>query len=491
MKARRILTGIPEFDTVLRGGLARDRVFLMEGEPGTGKTTFALTLLREGARRGEKTLYITMSETADELRAAAASHGWDLKGIEIFELVPTEAQARQQQTVLYPAEIELSETVGAITSKIKEVNPERVVLDSLAELRLLAPDQLRYRRQLLELKQFLQDRAGVTFLLDDLSSGGTKDVHSIVHGVFVLEQREREYGAVRRRLRIAKMRGSDFQSGWHDYVIQTGQILVFPSLIAEEHKGGDLEQGSVMSGLPELDAMMGGGMTRGTTTMLVGPSGAGKTSLALRYALTAIDAGERAAYFSFDETFPTWLKRGDALGMPIEDAVERGMLFWRRANPSRLSPGEFVWHVRRRVEDDRARVVVIDSLNSYLATMPEERSLVLQMHELLTYLNNKGVVSILILAQQGIVGDVSSPIDLSFLSDAVVLIRFFEARGEVRKAISVVKRRTGLHELSIREMRLFPGGMRVGPPLREFQGVLTGIPSYLGPTLIGDDGHSA
>ena len=479
----KLLTGIPEFDVVLRGGLAKGRVHLLEGDPGTGKTTIATQFLLEGVKRvGSRGLYITMSESAEELRSSAASHGWDLSTIDIFELVPLEALLGEQQTVLYPAEMELTETIKLLTDKITEVNPDRVVIDSLSDLRLLASDPLRYRRQILALKEFLQGRHCTTLLLDDRTTDtGGKDLHSVAHGVISLEQLDRDYGAARRRLRVAKMRGSVYQSGWHDFTIVTGEVLVFPSLIAEEHKG-DFETGTVRSELPELDMLLGGGLDRGTVNMFVGPSGAGKSSLALRYAMAAIDRGEHAAYFSFDETFQTLSSRGQALGLGVEQAVESKQLWWKRANPSRLTPGEFVWNVRRQVEDAKARVVVIDSLNSYLGTMPEEKALVLQMHELLTYLNNKGVVTILILAQQGVIGDVSNPIDLSFLSDTVVLLRFFEAEGQVRKAISVVKKRSSVHELTIREYQLFPHGMRVGPALSDFRGVLTGVPTYAGRT---------
>lgn len=477
----KLTTGIPEFDLVLRGGLAKGRLHLVEGDPGTGKTTMALQFLLEGVKtKGARSLYITLSESAEELRSSAATHGWDLAPLEIFELVPHEAQLEEQQTVFFPAEVELGETMNTIIDKIRQFDPDRVVIDSVSDLRLLASDSLLYRRQVLALKQFLQRQRCTTLLLDDQTTNtGGKDLHSVVHGVISLEQKERNYGAARRRLRIAKMRGSLYQSGWHDFTIVPGRILVFPSLIAEEH-AGDFEKGNVGSGLPELDDLVGGGLTRGTVTMFVGPSGAGKSTLALRFAMAAIERGEHAAYFSFDETFDTQAERGAALDLDVQGAVDRDELHWQRANPSRLSPGEFVWNVRRQVEEEGARLVVIDSLNSYLGTMPEEQSLVLQMHELLTYLNNKGVVTILILAQQGVVGDISNPIDLSFLSDTVVLLRFFEAEGEVRKAISVVKKRTGVHELAIREYRLFPHGMKVGPPLSDFRGVLTGVPKYTG-----------
>lgn len=478
--AEKIRTGIPEFDMILRGGLPRERLHLLEGAPGTGKTTIAMQFLLRGREDGRRGLYVTLSETVQELRTSAASHGWSLDGIGLFELVPLEARLDRQQSVLYPSEVELGETMRLITERIETDDPELVVIDSLSELRLLAQDQLAYRRQILTLKRFLQGRRCTALVLDDLTGpNGVKELHSLMHSVVSLEQIERSFGAARRRLRIAKMRGAEYQSGWHDFAITAGDVLIFPSLIAKEHQPA-FEPGTVSSGLAGLDELLGGGLTRGTTTMLLGPSGAGKSSVALQYVTAAMDRGERAAFFSFDETYETLAQRSRALGFDVQKAMETGRLGWERANPSRLSPGEFVWQVRRQVEDRGARIVVIDSLNSYLATMPEETALILQMHELLTYLNNQGVVTILILAQQGVVGNVQNPVDLSFMSDTVVLLRFFEAGGEVRKTISVVKKRTGIHELSIREFRLFPDGMQVGPRLTDFRGVLTGVPAYDG-----------
>ncbi|WP_029007916.1 ATPase domain-containing protein [Azospirillum halopraeferens] len=476
----RILTGIPEFDLVLRGGLPKERLHLLEGAPGTGKTTIALQFLLQGQRDGRRCLYVTLSESRAELCASAASHGWSLDGIGIFDLIPLEAQLERQQSVLYPAEVDLGETMRLITDRIEQDAPDLVVIDSLSELRLLARDHLRYRRQILALKQFLQGRRCTTLVLDDLTGPqGGGELHSLMHSVMSLEQIERTYGAARRRLRIAKMRGAEYQSGWHDFAITPGNVLVFPGLIADEHRAAFAPE-PVSSGLDAIDELMGGGITRGTTTMLVGPSGAGKSSIALQYVMAAVQRGEHSAYFSFDETFATLSMRSIALGLDVAESVRRGDLSWTRANPSRLSPGEFVWQVRRQVEDHGARLVVIDSLNSYLATMPEETALTLQMHELLTYLNNQGVVTILVLAQQGVIGDVENPVDLSFMSDTVVLLRFFEVGGEVRKAISVVKKRAGVHELSIREFRLFPDGMQVGPRLMDFHGILTGVPAYDG-----------
>ena len=477
---QRLSTGNPELDTIINGGLMRDRLYLVEGTPGTGKTTLAMQFVMEGARRGEKTLYITLGETREELVATATSHGWELDGIDIYELVPLEAQLDRQQTVLQPSEVELGETMQLVCERISAAAPDRLVIDSLSELRLLARDPLRFRRQILALKSFLTGRSCTTLILDDLTASPVGlQLHSIVHGVITLEQLHREFGAVRRRLRISKLRGSDVQSGYHDFLIAPGRFMVFPSLIAEEPPAGTRLE-NVSSDLPELDALLGGGLTRGTATMLMGPSGAGKTSLAVQYATAAINRGERAAFFAFDETWMTFSGRAARLGCDVRPAVADGRFAWIEMQPTRLSPGEFMWAVRREVEERNARLVVIDSLNSYFTTMPEEQALLLQMHELLKYLDSRGVTTLLILAQHGLVGEVRAPFDLSFLSDTIVLLRFFEAGGEVRKAISVVKKRSSMHEFSIREYQLSSEGVRVGPVLLEFQGVLTGTPSYTG-----------
>lgn len=484
-------TGTKELDIILRGGLPKDRLHLIEGAPGTGKTTFAVRFLLEGVASGERCLYVTLSESVEELNTSAAAHGWSLDGIDLFELVPSEAEVESQQTVLFPAEAEFGDTMRRIAERIQETDPQRVVIDSLAELRLLAQEPLPYRRQLLALKRALQGRRVTTLVLDDLtSSNGDGDLHSLVHGVISLDQIERDYGASRRRLRVAKMRGTNYQSGWHDFALVTGDVRVFPSLIAEDHMAR-ITGAAIRSGIAGLDTLLGGGLDRGTTTMLVGPSGAGKTSLAVRYAITAVEQGEHAAYFSFDEDLTTLASRADALGMDMTGAMRAGRLGWHRASPTRLSPGDFMWRVRREVERGQARVVVIDSLNSYLAAMPEERSLVLQMHELLTYLNNQGVITILILAQTGVVGDLHNAVDLSFLSDSVLVLRFFEAAGELRKAISIVKKRSGVHELAIREFRMFPNGLQVGPPLVGLQGILTGVPNLTGAGLIPGEADAA
>ncbi|HEX2152328.1 MAG TPA: ATPase domain-containing protein [Stellaceae bacterium] len=489
--AQRLSIGNSELDVIVNGGLMRDRLYLVEGTPGTGKTTLAMQFVREGARRGEKTLYVTLGETREELIATATSHGWELDGVDIYELVPLEAQLDRQQTVLQPSEVELGETMQLVCERIDAVAPDRLVIDSLSELRLLARDPLRFRRQILALKAFLSGRRCTTLILDDLTASPVGlQLHSIVHGVITLEQLNREFGAVRRRLRVSKLRGSDVQSGYHDFLIAPGRFMVFPSLIAGESPPG-MQLEHISSDLPELDALLGGGLTPGTATMLIGPSGSGKTSLAVQYVMAANRRGERSAFFAFDETWMTFSGRAARLGCDVHAAIADDRLAWIEMQPTRLSPGEFMWAVRREVEERDARLVVIDSLNSYFTTMPEEQALLLQMHEMLKYLDSRGVATLLILAQHGLVGELQAPLDLNFLSDTIVLLRFFEAGGEVRKAISVVKKRSGTHEFAIREYRLSSEGVRVGPVLLEFQGVLTGTPSYTGTVapLLRDPAH--
>jgi circadian clock protein KaiC len=478
-----VKTGVAELDRILIGGLARDRLFLIEGTPGTGKTTLALHFLIEGARNGETCLYITLSETASELRAMAASHGWSLDGVALVELVPLEADPAKQQSLLHPSEVELGETTSLIMEKVNEIRPDRLVIDSLSELRLLAQDALSYRRQILALKHFFSEQHSTVMALDDLTDRThSLQLHSAVHGVIALEQRQMEYGTVRRRLHVVKFRGIEFQSGYHDYVIRKGGLFVFQSLMAAAHESEPNIE-SVSSGIVALDALLGGGLDRGTSTLLVGPSGVGKSSLALQYVMAAANRGERAAIFAFDEGYAIARRRAAGLGMDVDSAMRRGALHWERMNPVMLSPGEFAYKVRAQVAGG-ARLVIIDSLNSYMGSMPEEQFLTLQMHELLSYLDSQGILTILILAQHGLVGNTETPVDLSFLSDAIILLRFFEAKGEVRKAISVLKKRSGLHEQTIREYRLCPTGVSVGEPILNFQGVLSGVPVLVGPSGI-------
>jgi len=472
----KIRTGIPELDQVLRGGLPRSRIHLVEGRPGSGKTTIGLRFLIDGNEKNERCLYISLSETVDELRATAASHGWTVEGIDLQQLVPAEIGADRQQNVLFPSEAELGQTISLITEAIDKVRPTRVVIDSMSELRMVANDPMRYRRQIVILKQFLLGLDCTSLLMDDLTDEPRQyDLQGTVHGVITLEQREREFGAARRRLRVVKMRGADFQSGWHDFAITNREIYVFPSLIAEEHAKKPA-RGAVESGIAALDQMLGGGLARGTSVMLLGPTGVGKSSLALQYANVAAEQDEHVAYFAFDESRETLLERANGLSMRAGAAIDDGRIHWERINPSRISPGEFIWKVRRQVEDNKAGVVVIDSLNSYLETMHEETSLLLQMHELLNYLSNQGVLTILIVGQSNLFDNVQDPLDMGFLSDTVVLLRFFEADGEVRKAISVVKKRPGRHETTIREFSLTAQGVFVGPQLAGLEGVLTGVP---------------
>lgn len=478
--SRLALSGVPGLDAVLLGGLTRKHIYLVEGMPGAGKTTLALQFLLEGARHGERCLYVTLSESESELRNTACSHGWSLDGVTIFEVMPLEADSEQQQSMIYASEVELDQTVGLIIQKVRELSPDRLVIDALTELRLLAQDALNYRRQVLALRRFFAQSRSTVLALDDLTDlKPGLQLHSIVHGVFNLEQRRLEYGAVRRRLSVIKLRGANYRSGFHDFVIRTGGITVFPSLIAAEHET-KFPPGTCSSQIAALDALLGGGLQRGTNTLLMGPSGVGKTSMALQFAVAASNGGERVGIFAFDEAYRTAAERARGLGLDLDAARASGRLVWTRCSPTTISPGEFVDKVQRQV-DAGSSMVVIDSLNSYMISMPEEQTLLLHMHELLAYLGNKGIVTILLLAQHGLVGTTEAPLDLSFLADTIVLLRYFEAEGQVRKAVSVLKSRTGRHETAIREYRLTSeDGVGVGPPIREFQGVLTGVPTFIG-----------
>jgi circadian clock protein KaiC len=490
----RLSTGNHGLDHILGGGLDGDRLYLLEGRPGTGKTTLALQFLLEGARRGETTLYVSLSETERELRLVARRHGWSLDGISLFELVPAEAalDPQRDQSVFPPSEMELGETTRMIFERVAELNPTRVVFDSLSELRLLAQSPLRYRRQILALKHFFTDRRCTVLVLDDLSSQADDlQLHSIVHGVILLEQMAIDYGAERRRLRVVKMRGIPFRGGFHDFAIRTGGLDIYPRLVAAEHRRAAEGGTFAGSGDAALDMMLGGGLERGTNALLLGAAGVGKSSLGLTYAIAAADRGERAVIFAFDEGRGTIQARARTLGLPLDGAIEAGLLRIQQIDPAELSPGEFANIVRRSVEVDGARIVVIDSLNGYLSAMPDERFLILQMHELLSYLGQMGALTILVLAQHGLVGPLQGPVDLSYLSDAVLLLRYFEFEGEVRRALSVVKKRSGHHEHSIREFRLSGTGIAVGPPLKGFRGVLLGTPSYAGPSLPVLDGDGA
>jgi circadian clock protein KaiC len=478
-------TGSEALDVILSGGYAAGRVHLLEGRPGSGKTTLALQFLMAARDRGETALYVTLSEGRDEMAQSAASHGWSLDGIDIYELIPPELSldASQQQSVVYSSDLELGETVQFVMDEVEKVKPTCVVFDSLSDIRLLAGGALRYRRQVLALKHFFHQRGCTTLFVDDLTEEmDDANLHSLVHGVVRLDQTIALYGAERRRLRVFKMRGRDFRSGSHDYIIRTGGLEVFPRLVASEHNPGFKERDRAISGVGQLDALVGGGLDRGTSTLIMGPAGSGKSTLAMQYMLRALSQKERGLFISFDETRRNFFRRAEGLGMDFRQFGDR--FAFLQVDPAELSPGELVNIIRGHVERDQVSVVVLDSLSGYQNAMPEEQFLLLQMHELLTYLNQQGVVTLLVLAQHGLVGHMQSPVDLTYLSDAVILLRFFEAFGELKRAISVIKKRTGGHEASIREYRIDAEGLRVGEPLRNFSGVMTGVP-----TFVGDEGQ--
>ena len=473
--------GVPGLDDVLGGGLTSNRLYLVEGTPGAGKTTIALQFLIEGVKHGESVLYVTLSETAQELRGVARSHGWDLSGIEVREMLPSEAalEPDEQYTMFHPSEVELSETTLRILSDVDVLKPSRVVFDSLSELRLLAGSSLRYRRQILALKQFFAGRQCTVLLLDDMTAmKHDLQVQSIAHAVLRLEQISSDYGAARRRLVVSKYRGQQFRGGYHDYRIERGGLRVFPRLVASEHPSApSLAQARIPSGLDSLDALLGGGLERGTSTLFVGAPGTGKSTVAVQFALAAAQRGECAALFIFDESIHTLRTRCESMGMDLGPYIESGRIKVRQVDPAELSPGEFVHLIRLAVVECGAAVVVIDSLNGYLNAMPDERFLIVQLHELLSYLGQAGVATLLVGAQHGLIGmQMKTPVDASYLADAVVLLRYFELEGEVRQAISVLKKRGGAHERSIRDFSMTATGLKVGEPLRHFRGILTGIP---------------
>jgi circadian clock protein KaiC len=476
-------TAIAGLDDVLAGGLARKRLFLVEGMPGSGKTTLALQVLRSAAARGEPVLYVTLSETEEELRAVADSHGWTLDGVTVQELIPSESSLDpdQQYTLFHASEVELGDTIKEILATVERLQPTCVVFDSLSELRLLAGSPLRYRRQILALKQFFATRGCTALLLDDMTATDQDlQTQSIAHGVIRLEQVHPDYGSERRRLRVMKYRGTHFRGGYHDYVIERGGLRVFPRLVASEHRRVDTGL-RLASDVPEMDALLGGGLEEGTSTLIVGAAGTGKSTLAAQFATAAARRGQRAALFVFDERPATLLSRCTGLGIGLAAQHEAGQISIQQVDPAELSPGEFINRIREAVIGG-ASMVVIDSLNGYLNAMPGERFLTIQLHELLMFLGQQGVATILIAAHHGMIGSqMNTPVDASYLADAVILIRYFEAAGEVRQAISVVKKRGSRHERSIREFRLDEGGIRVGEPLRDFRGILTGVPVYEGP----------
>jgi circadian clock protein KaiC len=485
----RISTGIAGLDDVLKGGLTAKRVYLVEGSPGTGKTTLGLQFLLDGAARGERGLYITLSETADELLAVAESHGWDMDGIAIHELASDHVlDPDAQQSVFHPAEVELGETTQHVMEQVDLVKPARVVFDSLSEMRLLAQNPLRYRRQILALKQFFTSRACTVLLLDDKTSQSDQHLHSVAHGVISLEQIAKEFGKERRRVNIIKMRGIQFRGGYHDYALETGGLRVFPRLVAAEHPGEFTPQVH-STGSDGFDAMLGGGLVAGTNTLIVGPSGIGKTTLSVRCMLAALEKGSKAAFYLFDEGVGTFFARNASLGMHLQPYVDNGQLVIHHIDPAELSPGEFAQMLRDAVERDGVGFIAIDSLNAYLQAMPGEQFLTLQMHELLSYLNLQGVTTVLVLGQHGLIGEVRTDVDLSYLSDTTVLLRFFESSGRLRRAMTVIKSRTTTHALTIHELLLNSKGLHIGAALEGFEGVLSGLPTYRGgtPMLLNSD----
>jgi circadian clock protein KaiC len=478
---KRLTTGVEGLDDILEGGLPPGHLYLVEGDPGTGKTTLALQFLIAGVNKGESVLYVTLSESAKELEDVAASHGWSLKGLKIFELLPDEEALRpeRQYTVFHPSEVELGDTTKAIVAKVDEVKPERIVIDSLSELRMLAQDPLRYRRQILAFKQYFTGRRCTVVLLDDRTNTDRDlQLQSIAHGVLSLENLSRDYGIKRRRLEVLKLRGSSFREGYHDYGIKRGGLAVYPRLIASEHKT-KFSREKISSGIKELDTLVGGGIDRGTSTLVMGPAGAGKSTIAAKYAFAAMERGEPAAVYLFDEGMQTYLGRLKSLGLDADPFLKNGRFLLYQIDVAELSPGEFVDRVHQAVDRDGAKVVIIDSLNGFINAMPEEKYLPMQLHELTTFLNQKGVASFMVLAQHGLIGkEMQTPVDVSYLADAVLLLRYFEANGEVKQAISMIKKRSGHHERAIRELRLHHG-ILVGEALYDFKGVLTGVPDVL------------
>lgn len=482
----RALTGIPGLDSILRGGLPKNRLYVIEGSPGSGKTTLALQFLREGVSKGETVLYVTLSETAEELYEVAQSHGWSLDGVHLLELNALAERIREDTdyTVYHPADVELVETTRRIREEVERIQPTRVALDSVSELKILSQTIARYRREILGFKQFFVGKRCTVLVLDDLTSNkNEQQLQSIAHGVIRMERETRDYGTTRRQLHIVKMRAVPFRDGLHDFVIRAGGIEVFPRLAVSENMFEKVPTSKIMSGVTELDMLLGAGLDRSSSTLILGPAGSGKTTLSSQFMIAALQRGEKVLCYLFEERHETFLQRALGLGINLRPYIESGLLEVIQIDPAEISPGEFANHIWHRVETRGVRMVVIDSLNGYINAMPNERFLLIQMHELLAYLGRKGVATIMVMAQHGLMGHMGSmpvPVDVSFLADTVILLRYFEAMGEIRQALSVVKKRRGAHERTIREMQLTPSGVVVGEPLREFEGVLTGVPRYHG-----------
>ena len=476
----RLSTGIIGLDQILRGGLPEHRLHLIEGDPGTGKTTLGLQFLREGAHQGQKGLYVTLAESSDELESVASSHGWSLDGFDILDLTGSGESLvdDSRYTVFHPSEIELDETTRRILTAVEKYKPARLVFDSLSEMRMLASDPLRFRRQILALKQYFIGRGCTVMLLDDRTSESPdRQLESIAHGVINLEYVPVEYGRQRHTLRVVKMRGVKFQSGYHDYNIETGGMAVFPRLSKKD--AVEFAAGTLRSGDEKLDELVGG-LYYGTSTILTGPAGVGKSTLSIMYAYAAAEQGERSAIYLFDESIETLTHRTRELGMDLSQHIEDERIMLRQVQLAEMTPGELSYRISREVEDNQAKVVVIDSVNGYLLSTPQQRYLMMQFHELLSYLNRSGVVTILVVGQYGLIGQMQTPIDMSYMADAVVLLRYFESKGSVRQAISIMKKRAGRHERTIREYAIGEGGFVLGEPLHDFHGVLTGVPVFSG-----------
>jgi circadian clock protein KaiC len=483
---QRTPTGVPGLDDILCGGFPGPRLYLVDGTPGVGKTTLATQFLLEGVRRGERCLYVTLSETRDELEAVADSHGWSLDGVTVIELSQVEGDlgAKSHNTLFQPAEVELTRLAALLLGEFDRIRPQRMVLDSLSEMRLMAQNPLRYRRQILAFKQHFAQHDCTVVMLDDRSASGQENqVQSIVHGMITLQTVPLKFGINRRFLGVSKMRGSMFREGHHDYVIKRGGIVVFPRLVAGDHLV-EARVETFPSGNPGLDRMCGGGLDAGTGSLFIGPAGSGKSTIASMFASRAAVAGHRVLYFAFDETTGILLHRARSMGIDFDGPLARGDLVLRQIDPAEIAPGELANEIIEGVDHDNVRLVVLDSLNGYVNAMPQEDYLHLHLHELLTYLNQKGVVTIMVLAQHGLIGAMGTVVDVSYLADTVLLTRYFEARGAMRKAVSIIKKRSGSHEDTIRELSMSSAGVRLGEPLVQFEGVMTGVPRFLGGELM-------